>query len=190
MRGARFISHDSSSPQRIIPADAGSTGRRTRSGSLRRDHPRRCGEHQSQAARKGRGKGSSPQMRGAHGPIGSYPIRFRIIPADAGSTLARRFPDSQSRDHPRRCGEHVRLSGRSGSGRGSSPQMRGAPCLLVGLSPSRRIIPADAGSTIAYTCFRDTTQDHPRRCGEHSLASLSFFLTSGSSPQMRGAPWM
>ncbi len=51
-----------------------------------------------------------------------------------------------------------------------------------------RIIPADAGSTLCFTCIRHTDADHPRGCGEHRGASPGPSSRTGSSPRMRGAP--
>ena len=65
--------------------------------------------------------------------------------------------------------------------------MRGA---LVAGRQSRfgqRIIPADAGSTARPCCCHASGQDHPRRCGEHSIVSPECMSINGSSPQMRGA---
>ena len=65
--------------------------------------------------------------------------------------------------------------------------MRGAPPILLDGQVSRRIIPADAGST--YLDPEDDTkvEDHPRGCGEHALADLPAEFRLGSSPRMRGA---
>ena len=49
------------------------------------------------------------------------------------------------------------------------------------------IIPADAGSTIAYLLSRLSHQDHPRGCGEHRKAEQERRQRIGSSPRMRGA---
>ena len=91
----------------IIPADAGSTRRMSANGSPARDHPRGCGEHPSAKCTSGRVRGSSPRMRGAPGPSSIGTWATRIIPADAGSTVATRPAKRASKDHPRGCGEHV-----------------------------------------------------------------------------------
>ena len=51
----------------------------------------------------------------------------------------------------------------------------------------RRIIPAYAGSTLPAGSQASVTKDHPRVCGEHIRAVISFLLVKGSSPRMRGA---
>ena len=50
--------------------------------------------------------GSSPRMRGALYRVAANESWFRIIPADAGSTLSVRALYLPRRDHPRGCGEH------------------------------------------------------------------------------------
>ena len=65
--------------------------------------------------------------------------------------------------------------------------MRGALVGSLSVNPVQRIIPADAGSTFSIVCFCFSSQDHPRRCGEHILHRLLLFFVTGSSPQMRGA---
>ena len=70
----------------IIPADAGSTLLRNLRLSGNTDHPRGCGEHNSNRISSIHFSGSSPRMRGARILINKGWPRLRIIPADAGST--------------------------------------------------------------------------------------------------------
>ena len=65
MRGAQAIIPMIGLPSRIIPADAGSTGKLQRPDHVGQDHPRGCGEHRSGCQRKQGRRGSSPRMRGA-----------------------------------------------------------------------------------------------------------------------------
>ena len=126
-------------------------------------------------------------MRGALGGGLSKAAGLRIIPADAGSTPHGTSDHTSSRDHPRRCGEHVVFYPQSGDKEGSSPQMRGAlPPSTTPADPTR-IIPADAGSTLSELSVVLAARDHPRRCGEHSDSDTTKLVDSGSSPQMRGA---
>ena len=66
MRGARFRRPLHGPPRRIIPADAGSTGRLGAMDVRREDHPRGCGEHSVVVDTPMFYRGSSPRMRGAH----------------------------------------------------------------------------------------------------------------------------
>ena len=86
MRGAQNNHLTRCQCDRIIPADAGSTGSsrcRPAGGS---DHPRGCGEHYGNSPEAEADHGSSPRMRGAL--IDHYEVYGQegIIPADAGST--------------------------------------------------------------------------------------------------------
>ena len=188
MRGAPHLGADETIRPGIIPADAGSTWNRRRSRTLNQDHPRRCGEHTTPLISDPVAVGSSPQMRGAQPLLVLYALPARIIPADAGSTLFFIMSGYDSRDHPRRCGEHQERQQRWQFRRGSSPQMRGAPKFGIEGLNQTRIIPADAGSTNIRQLGDMGYRDHPRRCGEHCPVSPSAALFSGSSPQMRGAP--
>ena len=152
------------------------------------DHPRRCGEHPDLGGLDGGRRGSSPQMRGAHRHRDIAERHVRIIPADAGSTIVFFRCFNTTWDHPRRCGEHLVLCCWTAQGRGSSPQMRGAHDSRHSEPDRRGIIPADAGSTGRWGGPVSWRQDHPRRCGEHTLVGDFHSVQLGSSPQMRGAP--
>ena len=105
-RGAPAEVHARVESSGIIPAYAGSTGRRRSCGSRRRDHPRIRGEHIGDADDGPRLSGSSPHTRGAHGAESQvYPVGG-IIPAYAGSTRIRPNRLRKTSDHPRIRGEH------------------------------------------------------------------------------------
>ena len=111
--------------------------------------------------------GSSPRMRGALSAIeGEH---------------------KSNQDHPRACGEHNMDMEVFPSCSGSSPRMRGAPRGLSEGLPSRGIIPAHAGSTRCRPREDARSRDHPRACGEHSVAPWFTDTPLGSSPRMRGA---
>ena len=135
----------------IIPAYAGRTGEGSVAGRLRvggsgssphtrgaqlsapcampvpPDHPRIRGEHPIAAKPDNLVMGSSPHTRGAPKRISPVELRWRIIPAYAGSTAASRPLAARVADHPRIRGEHD-----------------GAEIVVV---EDLRIIPAYAGST-------------------------------------------
>ncbi len=151
----------------IIPADAGSTSRRRSSEHVARDHPRGCGEHAAYDTNGQGGEGSSPQMRGPQDRLGQQRRHGGIIPADTGSTRWRRWRSTGPWDHPRGCGEHVKLLPLRPRGAGSSPRMRGAPVAVHADALDVGIIPADAGSTCLRLSSRRSPGDYPRGCGEH-----------------------
>ena len=172
---------------RIIPADAGSTLHNNILSSAPQDHPRGCGEHDLRDRERGSGRGSSPRMRGARSGIVNAVSSGRIIPADAGSTSPTTGTARLKRDHPRGCGEHVKLRVCDMCMMGSSPRMRGALILGPSRYRSARIIPADAGSTTCSCSAPIPPRDHPRGCGEHSGWANAAARNGGSSPRMRGA---
>ena len=107
MRGTRSLTTRPTTENRIIPADAGNTGRPVFSPRHPQDHPRGCGEHFRRRRSSALSRGSSPRMRGT---LGVQARRIRepgIIPADAGNTSSSLFLPSLVWDHPRGCGEHT-----------------------------------------------------------------------------------
>ena len=133
----------------IIPAYAGNTRHHRRHHRHAEDHPRVCGEHESEQPPAVAGRGSSPRMRGTRfrsslrrGPAG-------IIPAYAGNTQRRRTPRPRGRDHPRVCGEHEKRQRLNADVEGSSPRMRGTPSGQLCCQRNMGIIPAYAGNTLA-----------------------------------------
>ena len=85
------------------------------------------------------------------------------------------------------CGEHSLSCGICAISVGSSPHVRGAPRARRIGAPPRGIIPACAGSTISSKASWMARRDHPRMCGEHAFLVRAAFVTSGSSPHVRGA---
>ena len=149
MRGARRLFSERRRLRWIIPADAGSTPSRPYTSCPSEDHPRGCGEHRRSTYSSSSPRGSSPRMRGAHNVTIKDKTVHGIIPADAGSTTEQFSRNFAKKDHPRGCGEHRHYRCLEWAWRGSSPRMRGAPCLTVRIYPWPGIIPADAGSTRA-----------------------------------------
>ena len=146
-----------------------------------------CGEHFIISAR-GLGKtGSSPHVRGAQFRGEFVDHLVGIIPACAGSTLARNAMRPIRRDHPRMCGEHADRAGVGAVGAGSSPHVRGAHVRRLRVPLVSGIIPACAGSTNSSMVFPVDKRDHPRMCGEHGRVVTVNGNVKGSSPHVRGA---
>ena len=130
----------------IIPAYAGNTCSWLSSPSIRRDHPRICGEHRRtvrscvllhgiipayagntmRGAMAMDGRMDHPRICGEHllFVYGGFHC-WGIIPAYAGNTRFSHCGDCRSRDHPRICGEHPHPAIGSRLREGSSPHMRG-----------------------------------------------------------------
>ena len=130
--------------------------------------------------------GSSPRMRGTLHSRNCITQLTGIIPAYAGNTAWSSLATPSIRDHPRVCGEHMRiwlLLLRNG---GSSPRMRGTRSYSRKQPHERGIIPAYAGNTTYWKLHELYVRDHPRVCGEHWNCGEVAFRTAGSSPRMRG----
>ena len=111
----------------FIPAHAGKTCPGSTPLSLRRVHPRACGENHGDWDVRPRGFGSSPRMRGKRDCGGCRPPGCGFIPAHAGKTQS--SPPMTRRS------------------RGSSPRMRGKHHLMGPRAEARGFIPAHAGKT-------------------------------------------
>ena len=70
-----------------------------------------------------------------------------ITPAYAGKSRHYLPPESESRDHPRVCGEKVDEIGLPLLTLGSPPRMRGKALQLIVLHSTKRITPAYAGKS-------------------------------------------
>ena len=87
---------------------------------------------------------------------------------------------------PAGAGKTATAFNRNGSGLGSPPQVRGKRIAAINPSTTPRITPAGAGKTQYHKDKKNKRQDHPRRCGENSLARVGVAESAGSPPQVRG----
>ena len=129
----------------ITPAYAGKRGSGSLPRSCRRDHPRVCGEKISQTRRNLPLGGSPPRVRGKVRQHLESRQSVGITPACAGKRARPSPCRSQSRDHPRACGEKRVGSLASVGLSGSPPRVRGKACRCPPLDTNQRITPACAG---------------------------------------------
>ena len=168
-RGLRHPGCDPRVARGIIPARAGFTGRRRRSGGSRRDHPRSRGVYYSMPWWGDSVEGSSPLARGLRPQQDAAVVDGGIIPARAGFTPTASDACSHRWDHPRSRGVYAaRRRWRSWS-LGSSPLARGLPSSRGTARPTTGIIPARAGFTSGRSRARRATMDHPRSRGVYLL---------------------
>ena len=148
MRGKRCFRVPIIIDYNVTPADAGKTQPKYFSGCRTRDHPRGCGENNNRKRIFRISAGSPPQVRGK--PFSSTEIGKKkgITPAGAGKTRCRRCIRVIRQDHPRRCGENIRMSVSvlllpwiTPAGAGKTVFERAPPEILL------RITPAGAGKT-------------------------------------------
>ena len=86
------------------------------------------------------------------------------------------------------CGEHIGLTRPPLAPAGSSPRVRGTPCVHRLRLTRTRFIPACAGNTTTHPRLRRSEPVHPRVCGEHCTVPLDPRDSDGSSPRVRGTP--
>ena len=170
----------------ITPAYAGKSPRGPGDKGRHGDHPHVCGEKFTQSATKTTIPGSPPRMRGKEIQAYENYQLVRITPAYAGKSTMRHHCQSQSRDHPRVCGEKVhQLSGVS-LVVGSPPRMRGKECQISSSIFFAGITPAYAGKRRHGKHRPHAGRDHPRVCGEKKESIYIFPDKVGSPPRMRG----
>ena len=152
----------------IIPACAGNSTPRTRCARFRSDHPRVCGEQRMNSSNTRRCMGSSPRVRGTELNKKPSAQRHGIIPACAGNRTHYCSVPFVSWDHPRVCGEQLRLSPVHARLWGSSPRVRGTVKHLANGHDLFGIIPACAGNRGTAILVLGKSGDHPRVCGEQT----------------------
>ena len=125
MRGKAASGFLSALVCRITPAYAGKRYRNARSGQYQRDHPRVCGEKAFMAFCRNCAVGSPPRMRGKVCFLGCISVLTGITPAYAGKSYLIGTGLSDTKDHPRVCGEKTVLDLSRLVEQGSPPRMRG-----------------------------------------------------------------
>ena len=190
MRGTRRGQRQRRTGHRFIPAYAGNTNPIPEFAVDLPVHPRVCGEHSAVVQVHDGRFGSSPRMRGTLRQPLPCRSRIRFIPAYAGNTTNAASCCRPVAVHPRVCGEHVTASRLFSASSGSSPRMRGTRVCLNWVNPSPRFIPAYAGNTEVYNVKGELAPVHPRVCGEHIDMARDQVRDRGSSPRMRGTPFV
>ena len=114
----------------------------------------------------------------------------RITPAYAGKSKHEYLGLLSFQDHPRVCGEKLRLRFMERTLKGSPPRMRGKGRCRPPVPPVLGITPACAGKRMRLFRLFRPTGDHPRVCGEEHHPTQSSAGSRGSPPRMRGrAVW-
>ena len=176
----------------FIPACAGNSSASSINNGDLTVHPRVCGEldsltlasHRSprfipacagnsasSTARRRRGSGSSPRVRGTHQqPIVRFRLR-RFIPACAGNSQRLRLrAHAPDRFIPACAGNSPKSAAYKLVVPGSSPRVRGTRDLCEINMKVARFIPACAGNSHAPPPRAPSRSVHPRVCGELELA--------------------
>ncbi len=166
VRGKGGDGNDRGLHARITPACAGKSQCACTRARSARDHPRMCGEKQSNSRIRMIQKGSPPHVRGKVLSVNFFGGHFGITPACAGKRRFIRACNVVYRDHPRMCGEKPALILRITRPQGSPPHVRGKDGNSATRPSTLRITPACAGKSCVVTWFCYLVRDHPRMCGE------------------------
>ena len=186
MRGKGRSANSATLRKGITPAYAGKRSGVLYRLSLKRDHPRVCGEKPARAIPAQSASGSPPRMRGKADGFGQTDELSGITPAYAGKSRSLNWTSSTAWDHPRVCGEKPKAFQRCHPATGSPPRMRGKVKRRGFLTVAVRITPAYAGKRAACRGRQCRWWDHPRVCGEKRPDNTTGSSTPGSPPRMRG----
>ena len=110
----------------------------------------------------------------------------RITPACAGKRICELVRGHVLLDHPRMCGEKLALYNELNNHQGSPPHVRGKVECVIDTVGMRGITPACAGKREVFGYQEAWAEDHPRMCGEKSMAAPSSGPSTGSPPHVRG----
>ena len=151
----------------ITPAYAGKRGRSPRPAGRRRDHPRICREKGCWRFSSRNHSGLPPHMRGK-------------------KRRPRRFRWGSGKDHPRMCGEKSRFGTWLKCASGSPPHMRGKGRVECPRCGAVGITPAYAGKSYPMSVRPESSEDHPRICGEKFASSSMLASCSRITPAYAG----
>ena len=170
----------------ITPAYAGKSPPAERSGPIRWDHPRVCGEKMDAATIQSGNAGSPPRMRGKDRRAVQGGIPAGITPAYAGKSPVVRERFLPAQDHPRVCGEKrsAGLGGRDGLG--SPPRMRGKDRKDTDDAGIERITPAYAGKSIRTRTGTSAPRGSPPRMRGKVTATPANAGATGITPAYAG----
>ena len=110
MRGKVSAAGDVTGVKRITPAYAGKRSNFLSASFGMGDHPRLCGEKSTEDTSDATNEGSPPPMRGKDKEWAKQGLLTRITPAYAGKRHLLNHSQADSQDHPRLCGEKLRIA--------------------------------------------------------------------------------
>ena len=150
----------------ITPACAGKSCISVRLSGLRGDHPRMCGEKESNIGGYVSTVGSPPHVRGKVRRLTLERLFTGITPACAGKSTKLRNAIRSKWDHPRMCGEKLYTPCIIAPNVGSPPHVRGKAACSGIAENEFGITPACAGKRVFRYPWFGSFWDHPRMCGE------------------------
>ena len=109
-----------------------------------------------------------------------------ITPARAGNRIEGEFEAKADRDHPRACGEQVRVRRPPFPRSGSPPRVRGTEKKKSPVFYCLGITPARAGNRFRPVPPGGLLWDHPRACGEQAAPPPAAVPRGGITPARAG----
>ena len=106
-----------------------------------------CGEQQLLMPMPLSPSGSPPRVRGTDFPLAFTEVCIRITPACAGNSADHGGGWRTGWDHPRVCGEQLRIAQTATNEQGSPPRVRGTAMERTEMLADLRITPACAGNS-------------------------------------------
>ena len=155
-------------------------------GTKAEGHPRTYGATAPPASPIIRVAGSSPHLRGNPTALVERPLGYGVIPAPTGQPRCSKMEDELMTGHPRTYGATPLHPNNFLLGFGSSPHLRGNPKLSPGLPNPLRVIPAPTGQPLDCRALPTMLEGHPRTYGATVTVCVAPWVTSGSSPHLRG----
>ena len=95
-------------------------------------------------------------------------ITGRIIPTRVGTSLITVCFGNPDRDHPHACGDKLQSINQENRELGSSPRVWGQEMENMEDMNRLGIIPTRVGTSISFTFYNATDEDHPHACGDKS----------------------
>ena len=165
-RGRRYASGGNSTQDGLTPARAGTAGRPRGASPARRAHPRAGGDGELVSIREIQKYGSPPRGRGRLVITATFPLRFGLTPARAGTAACLERRSTERGAHPRAGGDGV-------AGGELDPRPMGLTPARAGTAPCRSTAPSPRWA-------------HPRAGGDGIATPLMCGALAGSPPRGRG----
>ncbi len=186
MRGRYNSMYRDPAQARNTPAYAGKILITVRVLPCSRKHPRVCGEDPKLSLSMSSKMETPPRMRGRSSLRDRKQKVCGNTPAYAGKMKLITLKQTDSRKHPRVCGEDCLIRTIMIRSLETPPRMRGRYCLSFPYTPRKRNTPAYAGKIWSVPPLWSRSEKHPRVCGEDQSAIYFISRKLETPPRMRG----
>ena len=170
-----------------IPAGAGEPSSAVRAVSVFGVYPRGCGGAAFNPRITDADAGLSPRVRGSRLDLHRAADRAGSIPAGAGEPRPLPIGQISAKVYPRGCGGAAQRRGLPAPCQGLSPRVRGSLPRRAAIQHRGGSIPAGAGEPAPVVQHFLQRRVYPRGCGGALKWSVSWRITVGLSPRVRGS---